>query len=98
MLSKQNKRCASYIHEDREITYPAIYFPNYWQIPDRLPYMEKQALYAEASQCGNETHMIPVNDFLIKFQQLFEIYENKGIDEDAFRIVIDNYLSRLRDK
>ena len=53
---------------------------------------------SEARQIGNESRMKPVNDFIRKFIQIFEIYDKKGVDEDAYRTVVDNYLSKLRDR
>ena len=86
--------------EKRIGSYPAIYFPDYWQLPDpadvdRDTFGEVEA---EARQVGNESRMKPVNDFIRKFIQIFEIYDKKGVDEDAYRTVVDNYLSKLRDR
>lgn len=85
--------------ERRIISYPAIYFPDYWQVPD-LSDVDRETYYeieSEAKQVGNESRMKPVNDFIRKFIQIFEVFDNKGVDEDAYRTVIDNYLSKLRD-
>ena len=51
-----------------------------------------------AQQAGNDTRMHPVNDFLKKFIQIFEVYDNHDLDEEAYRAVVENYLSRLKDK
>ena len=86
--------------EKRIVSYPAIYFPDYWQLPDPAD-VDRDTLgevEAEARQVGNESRMKPVNDFIRKFIQIFEIYDKKGVDEDAYRTVVDNYLSKLRDR
>ncbi len=86
--------------EKRKITYPAIYFPDYWSPREQAgsDYEAFEELYAEASQAGNDSRMKPVNDFLRKFIQIFEVYDKKGVDEEAYRTVVDNYLSKLRER
>lgn len=84
----------------KKISYPAIYFPDYWEVPFPKNNYDEAAmeLLSEAQQIGNESRMMPVNDFLRKFIQIYEIYERKGVDEDAYRTVVDNYLSKLRER
>lgn len=86
--------------EKRIVSYPAIYFPDYWQLPDPADVDRDtfDEMEAEARQIGNESRMKPVNDFIRKFIQIFEIFDNKGVDEDAYRTVVDNYLSKLRER
>ena len=86
--------------EKRIVSYPAIYFPDYWQLPDPADVDRDtfDEMEAEARQIGNESRMKPVNDFIRKFIQIFEIYDKKGVDEDAYRTVVDNYLSKLRER
>ena len=82
----------------KPVSYLAIYFPDYWEVPEPDGYREDvMDRYNEAIQIGNESRMIPVNDFLRKFIQIHEVYANNGVDEDAYRTVVDNYLSKLRD-
>lgn len=81
----------------RNSSYLAIYLPNYWQLPKSAEvgeYLYDEALF-EAQRYGNITRMKPVNDFLTKFIQIFEVFEKKGVDEDVYRTVVDNYLSKL---
>lgn len=55
--------------ERRIISYPAIYFPDYWQVPDPSD-VDRETYYeieSEAKQVGNESRMKPVNDFIRKF-------------------------------
>lgn len=84
---------------DKNISYFALYFPDYWKVPSPKDGYDNAALelVSEAKACGNESVMKPVNDYLRKFIQIFEIYENHGIDEDAYRVVVDNYLSKIPD-
>lgn len=91
--------CSPASAERRIISYPAFYFPDYWQLPDPAD-VDRETYYeieSEAKQVGNESRMKPVNDFIRKFIQIFEVFDNKGVDEDAYRTVVDNYLSKLRD-
>lgn len=83
----------------KKISYPAIYFPDYWKVPTPSSNQDEEAmaLRAEAEQIGNDSRMMPVNDFIRKFIQIFEIYESKGLDEEAYRVVVENYLSKLRE-
>lgn len=85
--------------EKRINSYTAIYFPSYWELPDpeSVPRDKFDELLSEARQIGNESRMGPVNDFIRKFIQIYEVYEQNGVDEDAYRTVVDNYLSKLRD-
>ena len=86
--------------EKRIISYPAIYFPDYWKLPDLVEVGQDtfEDMLTEARQVGNDSRMKPVNDFLRKFIQIFEVYDKKGVDEEAYRTVVDNYLSKLRDR
>lgn len=86
--------------EKKNISYPAIYFPDYWRLPDPAEVGREifEEQFAEARQVGNDSRMKPVNDFIRKFIQIFEIFDKKGVDEDAYRTVVDNYLSKLRDR
>jgi hypothetical protein len=85
--------------EKKKVSYHAIYFPDYWKVsyPSSPDDVEGMAEMAEAEQCGNESRMMPLNDFLRKFIQIFEIYDRKEVDKDAYRAVIESYLSKLRD-
>lgn len=56
------------------------------------------ALLSEAQQLGNGSRMIPLNDFLRKFIQIFEIHEANGVDDDAYRTVVDSYLGKVRER
>lgn len=87
------------VHEMRKIKHLAIYFPDYWEVPKPVNSQDDDAIAAvsEAQQIGNESSMMPVNDFIRKFVQIYEIYEKRGIDKDAYRVVVDNYLSKLRE-
>lgn len=83
--------------DKKTVSYPAIYFPDYWKVPTPESESDEKAfeLIQEAYQIGNGTRMIPLNDYLRKFIQLFEIHEGKGIDDDAYQFVIESYQKRL---
>lgn len=76
--------------EKRKVKYPAIYLESY-----RQPQTEDEAI--EASQVGNDTWMISVNDFLGKYLKILNVYKHDGLDEDLFRSVVAGLLSRLQD-
>jgi len=84
----------------KKVSYPAIYFPDYWKVPfpEDNSDEEAMALLSEAQQLGNGSRMIPLNDFLRKFIQIFEIHEANGVDDDAYRTVVDSYLGKLRER
>ena len=84
----------------KKVSYPAIYFPDYWKVPypEDNSDEEAMALLSEAEQIGNESRMMPLNDFLRKFIQIFEIHEANGVDDDAYRTVVDSYLGKLRER
>ena len=63
-----------------------------------MPLDAARKLLSDALHGGNESRMKPVNDFLRKFIQIYEVYDKKGVDEEAYRTVVDNYLSKLRDR
>ena len=83
-------------HYRKTVNYDAFYFPSYWQIPDGLGYEEEGELYAEATQCGNDTLHLQTNIFFHQFLQIFEIYKQKSLEEDTYRIVVADLLSHLR--
>lgn len=86
------RECKGYI---RKITYPAIYFPSYWSISDYAP--NEAGAYMEATQCGNDTRMLPVNEFLHHFKEIFDIYEKGNLSEETYKVVLSDMLNRLRD-
>lgn len=84
-------------HENRKITYPAIYLPSYWKVPSKVTCEEEDAALAEAWQCGNDTRMQPVNEFLNRFTELFDLYKKKQLSEETYNVVINELLSHLRE-
>lgn len=87
--------------EKKEISYPAIYLPSYWEVPkqvsDKVDNDTLTTLQTEAEQCGNDSRMRPVNDFLIHFKEVFEIYENNGLTPETYEAVLSDMLNRLKD-
>ena len=82
-------------NEKRTISYPAIYLPSYWSLADYGG--DDGEAYAEATQCGNDTQMQPVNDFLKQFKEIFTIYDHDGLSEDTYKTVVADLLSHLRE-
>ncbi|MBE6061167.1 MAG: helix-turn-helix transcriptional regulator [Clostridium sulfidigenes] len=81
-----------------EVEYYSFFLPSYWEVPEWSNHEEVQMDIQCAQQGGNDKRMLPVNDYLKKFIQIFEVYDNHGLDEKAYRAVVNNYLSRLKDK
>ncbi|MCR4723634.1 MAG: helix-turn-helix domain-containing protein [Eubacteriales bacterium] len=80
-------------------SYKAIYFPNYYD-PGQIAKDEDeyQELDSIACQEGNETRNVALNTFLIKFLQILDIYKAGNLSEEAFQIVLKEYLGQLSDK
>ena len=81
------------------ITYPAVYFPDYWEVPTPRDNSDVEALslLSEAEQLGNVSRMMDLNDFLRKYIQIYEIHESDGVDDEAYNTVVDSYVNKLRD-
>lgn len=81
-----------------DVEYPAIYFPSHFEFDASLEYgtEEAQELYAEFSQCGNETAFCDMNDIIRKLLPMIELYKKKEIPEEAFQMIVDGYLKQLR--
>lgn len=83
---------------EQDSTYLAIYFPNYWD-PHESATTEEEfwELHSEAEQCGNDTKNIPLNEFLQKFVSILKVFHDKQISEEAYQIVLKDYLSQLKE-
>lgn len=85
----------------KEVVYPAIYLPSYWEVPKNTSEDADEdavlALQSEAEQAGNDSRMLPVNRFLTHFKEIFEIYEKKGMTQETYEAVLVDMLSQLRD-
>ena len=55
------------------------------------------AVQSEAEQVGNDTRMLPVNEFLFHFKEIFEIYDRGGLTPETYKAVLEDMLNRLRD-
>ena len=83
---------------DPENTYLSIYFPNYWN-PDEFGKTEKEKheSFNEAYQIGNSTRNGPLNKFLSKYVEILKVFNEDQISEEAYQIVLKDYLSQLRE-
>lgn len=84
-------------HEIKTVNYNAFYFPAYWCIPDNVSNDEASELYAEITQCGNETSHYQTNKFLHQFLQIHALYKQKALEEETYRTVVSDLLGHLRD-
>ena len=82
---------------EQDNTYLAFYFPNYWN-PRELAKTEEEfsEMHSEATQCGNDTRNIPLNLFIQKYVSILKVFQDKQISEEAYQIVLKDYLSQLR--
>ena len=46
---------------------------------------------------GNSTRMKEVNDFLNRFNEIFNLYKTGGLSQDTYQIVIEDLLNHLDD-
>lgn len=86
-------------HEKRKNKYLALYFPNYWD-PAELAKDEEEYrdLCSEAEQCGNDTRNVALNEFIGKYLDILRVYKQKQISEEAYQIVLKDYLSQLKEE
>ena len=79
------------------MNYNAFYFPAYWNIPAEATNEEAGELYAEMTQCGNDTTHYQTNKFLHQFLQIYRLYKQKALEEETYRTVVSDLLGHLRD-
>ena len=83
-------------HEKREVTYNALYFPNYWYPNDTAKDdYELDELVQEMFQCGNENRNPPLNTFLEKYLAILPLYRKQQLSEEPYRVVLKDYLEQL---
>lgn len=84
-------------HSNRDIEYPAVYFPSYYEFDTTgMSFQEEQELYAEFSQCGNATSYCEMNEIIKKLLPMIELYKKEEIPEEAFMMIVEGYLKKLR--
>ena len=87
--------------EKKDITYPAIYLPSYWEVPkyDGTDDEGVMAVQSEAEQVGNDTRMLPVNEFLFHFKEIFllDFALVTLVTLTAFGVTV-NFLLGVKDK
>ena len=84
-------------HEKKTVNYNAFYFPAYWNIPAEATNEEASELYAEMTQCGNDTTHYQTNKFLHQFLQIYRLYKQNALEEETYRTVVSDLLGHLRD-
>ena len=97
-----HENCYSCKIEEKEIEYLAIYLPSYWEVPNetskKLTMDDLMALHSEAEAGGNDSRMLPVNDFLFRFKEIFNIFDNDGLTRKTYETTLEDMLNRLRDQ
>ena len=87
----------AYEPEKRNIEYPALYFPDYYDRSDlAADANEEFELHYEFSSVGNDTKFKPLNEVLKQFIPLIKLYNRSEIPEEAFKMILDGYISRLK--
>ena len=88
----------NYNKEAATLEYPAFYFPNYWDDNTRKKYEESfHKNYKENRYAVNDTGNMPLNEYFRKFIVVYELYNKGELPEDAYRIIIKDYLSQLKE-
>ncbi len=87
----------SYVHKTEELTYNAFYLPSYWEVPDNPQTENEHEALSEATQCGNDTSMKQVNDFLHHFLGIQAAYEQGSLTADTYQTVLEDLLTHLRE-
>ena len=86
-------------HGYQDVEYPAFYFPSYFQLDDLdIEDPERYELFQEFCQCGNETPYCAMNDIITKLIPMMELYKNREIPEEAFRMIVKCYLEQLSNR
>ena len=84
------------VNEKRMIKYPAFYFPDYYDpfegCEDQEDYEDR---YSEVRVTGNDTRNVRVNEFFRKYLPILKLFKKKELAEDAYRIVLTDFLNRL---
>lgn len=84
---------------NREITYPAFYFPNHYQVEDFARCEEEEfETYSEFQNGGNDTRLQALNTILDKLLPMTRLYREKEIPEEAFQMILNGYLEQLPEK
>ena len=85
-------------YEPSEHEYWALYFPNYWDPSEEAKDEEEfRELMAEATQAGNETRNPALNTFIQKYLEILRVYQKGEISKEAYEIVLNDYLSKLKE-
>ena len=75
---------------------PAFYFPDYYDpfegCEDQEDYEDR---YSEVRVTGNDTRNVRVNEFFRKYIPILKLFKKKELAEDAYHIVLSDFLKRL---
>lgn len=80
--------------------YYSFYLPSYWEVPKNYPHFdgtddEGDELRSAANIGGNETIMLPANDYLNNFLSIFKLYKDGSLDEYTYNSVVEGLISKL---
>lgn len=77
--------------------YTAIYFPNYHDLPTPKHEFDEEAfdVHYTARIRGNETDNFQLNEFLIRFLKILEVYKTNDLDRETFDRIVDSYVEKM---
>lgn len=83
----------------QSVTYPILYFSDYWT-PEQLAIGDQHfyELRSEATQCGNETANVSINNFFRHFLLIHSLYKKGELPEETYRTVVQDLLHHVPDK
>lgn len=85
--------------QNRNVEYPAFYFPDYHQVTDfAFDDYAQEELHFEYLSVGNDTKLQGLNIALKKLIPLIQLYREGGIPHDAFQMILEGYLEQLPEK
>lgn len=86
------------VNKRKMVKYPAFYFPDYFDPFEGAKSDEEyQERYSEVRVTGNDTKNILVNEFFRKYIPICNLYRKKELAEDAYLVVLKDFLSRVPD-
>ena len=85
-------------NEQQEVTYNALYFPNYWYPKDTAKDdFELERLGDEIIQSGNQNRNCFLNSFLEKYLAILPLYRKQQLSEEPYRLILKDYLNQLEE-
>lgn len=101
-MRERDEDTYTFNHEDGEfqlgtkrVTYPLVFFPEYWHIPRNASPDEYHDFAGLMDTIGNETGFDKLNAFLRSLLDIEKAYRSKAISDEIYKIVVENLLLNL---